>query len=178
MAINLLPFLLDIVKFTMAGMGVVWIAFYMAKPYLERDDKIQLLEFRKSLNNQTMPLRLQAYERLVLFIERLNPSNSLIRLNATSYSAQELYALLLEDVRAEYQHNVTQQIYVSSRAWAVIKHIKDDTLGIVTKALKSLPENATGLDLSKTILGSLSQLEDNPYDVGCAMMRKDLEELF
>ena len=159
-------------------MGVVWIAFYMAKPYLERDDKIQLLEFRKSLNNQTMPLRLQAYERLVLFIERLNPANMLVRLNATSYSAQELYAVLLEDVRAEYQHNVTQQIYVSSRAWAVIKHIKEDTLGIVTKSLKSLPENATGLDLSKTILGSLSQLEDNPYDVAAARLRKDLEELF
>jgi len=175
---NLLPFLLDILKYTFAGVGVVWIAFYLIKPYLERDDKIQMLEFRKSMSNQTLPLRLQAYERLVLFIERINPANMLIRLNATAYSAQELHSLILEDIRAEYQHNVTQQIYVSSRTWGVVKNIKDDTLAMVGNAVKSLPETATGLELSRAILEFLSQVENNPYDIGASVMRKDLEELF
>ena len=145
-------------------------AFYLVKPFLERDEKIQLLEFRKSVSKQTLPLRLQAYERLVLFIERVNPANMLIRLNATAYSAHELYSLIIEDIRGEYQHNITQQIYVSSRAWSVIKHVKDDTLGIVNNAVKSLPETATGLELSKTILGYLSRLEDNPYEIGAAFV--------
>ena len=175
---NLLPFLLDILKYTFAGVGVVWIAFYLVKPYLERDEKIQLLEFRKSMSSQTLPLRLQAYERLVLFIERINPANMLIRLNATAYSAQELHSLIMEDIRSEYQHNITQQIYVSTRAWGVVKNIKDDTLAMVGNAVKSLPETATGLELSKAILGFLSQVENNPYDVGTSVMRKDLEELF
>jgi hypothetical protein len=175
---NLFPFLLDIIKYSLAGIGVVWVAFYLIKPYLDRDEKIQLLEFRKTFSNQTMPLRLQAYERLVLFIERINPANMLIRLNATAYTMQELQSLIVEDIRSEYQHNVTQQIYVSSRAWAVLKHVKDDTLNIVSNAVKSLPADASGLDLSKTILGYLSQLEDNPYDVAAGRLRKDLEELF
>ncbi|BAU52145.1 DUF7935 family protein [Mucilaginibacter gotjawali] len=175
---NLLPFLLDILKYTFAGVGVVWIAFYLVKPYLERDEKIQLLEFRKSMSSQTLPLRLQAYERLVLFIERINPANMLIRLNATAYSAHELHSLIMEDIRSEYQHNITQQIYVSSRAWGVVKNLKDDTLAMVGNAVKSLPETATGLELSKAILGFLSQVENNPYDIGTSMMRKDLEELF
>jgi len=175
---NLLPFLLDILKYTFAGVGVVWIAFYLVKPYLERDEKIQLLEFRKSMSSQTLPLRLQAYERLVLFIERINPANMLIRLNATAYSAQELHSLIMEDIRSEYQHNITKQIYVSTRAWGVVKNIKDDTLAMVGNAVKSLPETATGLELSKAILGFLSQVENNPYDVGTSVMRKDLEELF
>jgi hypothetical protein len=175
---NLLPYLLDIIKYTIAGLGIVWIAFYLLKPYLDRDEKIQLLEFRKSISNQTLPLRLQAYERLVLFIERINPSNMLVRVNAPSYTAAELYGLMLEDIRSEYQHNITQQIYVSSRAWSVIKHVKDDTLNIVNNTFRSLPETATGLEMSKTILAYLSQLEDNPYDVGAGMLRKDLEELF
>jgi hypothetical protein len=130
------------------------------------------------MSNQTLPLRLQAYERLVLFIERINPANMLVRLNATAYNAQEVYSLVVEDMRAEYQHNVTQQIYVSSRAWAIVKHVKDDTANIVNNAIKALPENATGMELSKTILAYLSQLEDNPYEVGANMLRKDLEELF
>ncbi len=175
---NLSSFLQDIAKYTIAGAGVVWIAFYLVKPYLDRDEKIQLLEFRKTLSNQTMPLRLQAYERLVLFIERINPANMLVRLNAPAFSALELQNLIIEDIRSEYQHNITQQIYVSSRAWAVLKHVKDDTLNIVSNAVKSLPAEATGLDLGKTILGYLSQLEDNPYDVAAARLRKDLEELF
>jgi len=175
---NLLPYLLDIVKYTIAGLGIVWIAFYLVKPYLDRDEKIQLLEFKKAISNQTLPLRLQAYERLVLFIERVNPSNLLIRLNGPAYNAHELYSLILEEVRNEYQHNITQQIYVSARAWSVVKRVKEDTLGIVNNAIKSLPETASGLDLSKFILGSLSQLEDNPYEIGANLLRKDLEELF
>jgi len=175
---NFLPYLLDIIKYTIAGLGIVWIAFYLIKPYLDRDEKIQLLEYRKAISNQTLPLRLQAYERLVLLIERINPANSLIRMNATSYSAHELYSLVVEDIRNEFQHNITQQIYVSARAWAVVKHVKEDTLGIVNNAVRSLPETATGLELSKTVLGHLSQLEDNPYEIGANMLRKDLEELF
>jgi len=175
---NVLPFLLDIIKYTIAGVGIVWIAFYLVKPYLERDDKLQLLELKKAFSSQTIPLRLQAYERLVLFIERINPANMLVRLNATAYGAHELQGLIAEDIRAEYQHNVTQQIYVSGRAWAVLKHVKDDTLNIVNNAVKSLPENASGLELSKTILGYLAQLEDDPYEIATGRLRKDLEDLF
>src|ERR1700753_1355745 len=151
-------FLLQIVKLVVAGAAVVCVAFYLARPYLERDEKIQLLEFKKAISGQTIPLKLQAYERLVLFIERINPANMLIRLNATSYSAKELQAIIVDDIRAEYQHNITQQIYVSSRAWAVLKHVKDDTINIVSNAIKSAPAEANGLDLSKTILGYLADL--------------------
>jgi hypothetical protein len=175
---NLYAYLFDILKYTISGLGVVWIAFYMVKPYLDRDEKIQLLEFKKAVSNQTLPLRLQAYERLVLFIERVNPANMLIRLNGPAYNAHELYSLIIEEVRNEYQHNITQQIYVSARAWSVVKRVKEDTLGIVNNAIKALPETASGLELSKVILGSLSQLEDNPYEIGAGLLRKDLEELF
>ncbi|MDB5131854.1 MAG: hypothetical protein JWR02_1603 [Mucilaginibacter sp.] len=175
---NLYIYLLDILKFTVSGVAVVWIAFYLFKPYLDKSEKLQILELKKLISGQTLPLRLQAYERLVLFIERVNPANMLVRLNATAYSAHDLYSLVVEEVRNEYQHNITQQIYVNGRSWAVVKHIKDDTLNIINNAVKSLPESATGLDLSKTVLAYMSRLEDNPYDIATNMLRKDLEELF
>jgi len=174
----LYPYLLDILKYTVSGLGVVWIAFYLLKPYLDKQEKIQLLEFKKSVANQTLPLRLQAYERLILFIERINPANLLVRLNAPGYTAAELHSIIITDVREEYQHNITQQIYVSSRAWAVTKRVKEDTLNIVGNAIKSLPENASGLDLGRTILVGLSQMENNPYEIAAELIRKDLEELF
>jgi len=175
---NLLPYLLDILKYTIAGLGIVWIAFYLMKPYLDRDEKIQLLEFKKTISQQTLPLRLQAYERLVLFIERVNPANMLVRVNAPGYSANELYSIIIEEIRNEYQHNITQQIYVSSRAWGVVKHVRENTLGIINNAAKGMPEEATGLELAKMILATIAGLEENPYEVGAAMLRKDVEEIF
>lgn len=171
-------YLLDILKFTIAGAGVVWIAFYLFKPYLDKQSQLQILELKRSAGNQTLPLRLQAYERVVLFIERINPANMLIRLNVGSLSAAELHIIVVNEIRNEFQHNITQQIYVSSRVWAVLKRVKEDTLSLVNNGVKALPENSTGMELSKTVLIHLSQLEDDPYEIAVNLVRQDLEELF
>lgn len=171
-------FLLDIVKLTVAGMGVVWIAFYLIKPYLDRNDRTQLIELKKAVTGQTLPLQLQAYERLILFIDRINPANMLLRLNATAYSAADLQGIIIGEIRNEFQHNITQQLYVTPGAWAVVKRIKDDTQSIVINAIKALPEGASGLDLSKTILSHLTQLEQSPYDIAAAVIREQTEQLF
>lgn len=159
-------------------MGVVWIAFYLIKPHLDKSERIQLLEFKKSIANQTLPLRLQAYERIILFIERINPENMIVRLNAPQYTAADLHSILIMEIRHEYEHNLTQQVYVSSRAWSVVKRVKDDTVNMIASAYRSLPENATGLDLGKTIMVQLGQAEDNPYVIGCDLVRKEVELLF
>ena len=171
-------YFLEIIKFTLAGVGTVYIAFYLVKPYLDKAEKIQLVELKKNIAGQTLPLRFQAYERLVLLIERINPANMLLRLHGTSYSAHELHSLVVTEIREEFQHNVSQQIYVSDRAWNVVKRVKDDTISVVTNAIKALPDTATGLDLSKTVLAHLASLQDNPYDIATQMLRSDLEELF
>jgi len=159
-------------------MGVVWIAFYLIKPHLDKSERIQLLEFKKSVANQTLPLRLQAYERIILFVERINPENMIIRLNSPEYSAADLQSIIITEIRNEYQHNITQQVYVSSRAWSVVKRVKDDTVGLVSIAYKSLPANASALDLGRTLLVQLGQMENNPYEIGAELIRKEVELLF
>ncbi|RKR85327.1 hypothetical protein BDD43_5596 [Mucilaginibacter gracilis] len=170
-------YIFDVLKYFVAGMAIFGAAYALIKPQLNRSEKYQLLEFRKSLSSQTLPLRLQAYERLVLFVERINPSNMLIRLNGPLYSANELQTMVIAEIREEFLHNVTQQIYVSTRAWGVTRRVKDDTIAIITNAVKGLPENATGMDLSRLILLHLSHQEDNPYDIALAVIRQDLEQI-
>ncbi|PJJ84133.1 DUF7935 family protein [Mucilaginibacter auburnensis] len=172
---ELYSFLLDILKYTVAGIGVVWVAVYLIKPYFDKQEQLQLLEFKKSISNQTLPLKLQAYERMVLFIERINPANMLIRLKAGDYTAAELHALVVSEVRNEYQHNITQQIYVSARTWGIVRQLKNDTIAIISNAAKALPENASGMELGKVVLAHLSQLEADPYDTGLNIIRNDLE---
>jgi hypothetical protein len=175
MVINLL---LDILKYTVAGIGIIWIAFYLIKPYLDRTEKIQVLELKKAASSQLLPLRLQAYERVVLFIERINPANLFVRLNAPAYTAAELQTLIVNELREEYQHNITQQIYISSRAWGMVRRIKDDTANLINNAARALPAEATGLDLAKLILNQLGQMEDNPYEAAAGVIKRDLEDLF
>jgi hypothetical protein len=174
----LYSYLLDILKYTLAGIGIIYIAFYIYKPYLDKTSNLQLLELKKAVTNQTLPLRLQAYERLVLFVDRINPANLLIRLNGNGYSAAELQSIILNEVRTEYQHNVTQQIYVSAQAWAVVKRVKSDTIAMVNNIVKGLPENATGLDMGRVMLTHLSKLEEDPYDIATNLIRQDLENIF
>src|SRR5438309_10019778 len=132
-------YLLDILKFTLAGIGTVYAAFYLVKPYLDKAESLQLMDLKKAVSNQTLPLRLQAYERVVLFIERVNPANMLVRLGEPGLSAAELHSIVVTEIRNEFQHNITQQIYVSSRAWTVVTRVKDDTLSVVTNEVKALP---------------------------------------
>ena len=173
-----LPFLLDILKYTIAGTGVVWVALYLFKPYLDRAEHVQLLELKRTISNQTLPLRLQAYERVVLFIERVNPASMLVRLNASGMLAAELQLMIITEIRNEFQHNVTQQIYVSNRVWNVVKRVKEDTLSLVNNAVKALPPDASGIEMSKTILIHLSKLEQDPYEIATGLIRQDMEELF
>lgn len=170
--------LLDILKLTVAGVGVVWVAFYLVKPYLDKSQRLQVLELKKAADNTTLPLRLQAYERVVLLIERINPASLLVRLNNPAYSAADLHRLAIQEVNNEYQHNITQQVYVSSRAWGVVRRLKDDTAGLLNGTLRGLPDNASGLDFSRALLTHLSQLDNNPYELAAGMVQKDLEDLF
>jgi len=173
-----LPFLFDILKYTVSGLGVVYIAFYLFKPYLDKSEGIQLLELKRTISNQTLPLRLQAYERIVLFIERINPASLLIRLGGSVDTAAELQAVIINEVRNEFQHNITQQIYVSARVWAVVKRVKDDTISVVNNTVKAMPSDTSAVELSRTILIHLSKLEDNPYDAALGLIRQDMEELY
>lgn len=171
-------FIIEVLKIAIAGIAVVMVAFYLARPYLDNKEKLQLLDYKKNLSQQTLPLRLQGYERVMLLVDRINPASMLLRLNAPGYSAAELHSVLITEVRNEFQHNVTQQLYVSDKTWYVVRSIKDDTLNLINNIGKSLPEGASGLEMGKAILGHLSQQEKNQYDVAAAIIRAELQELF
>lgn len=171
------PFLFEVVKLFVAGTGIICVAFYLLKPYLNNKEKLQLLELKKSVSAQTLPLRLQAYERMVLLVDRINPANMLLRLNISDYSAAELHSLIITEVRNEFQHNIAQQLYISPRAWELVKRVKNDTLNLVNQAAQTQPADAAGIDLGRAVLGHLSQLENDPYDIALNMIRADMDQL-
>lgn len=176
---NVIQFLLDVLKYSIAGLVVFFVAWIFIENYLREKLNFKRMELKREELKQTLPLRLQAYERVVLFLERINPTNMLIRLHIPGMSARELHNLIISDIKAEYQHNISQQIYVSDGAWATVKQVKEDTISMMNSAFQSLPENTSSAEFSRAILNHLANLEsENPYDLALKIVKADLQSLF
>ena len=117
----------------------------VADKFLEK----QRIDVRSKNVNITLPLRLQAYERMCLFLERITPNNLLLRLAPSAMSALELQTIILHEIREEYNHNVAQQLYVSSHAWEQIVNAMNETVAIVNQAAAEVSPEAPAADLAK-----------------------------
>lgn len=132
----------------------------------------------KKEQNELLNLRLQAYERMVIFIERLDPSNLFIRLYEPGMMAKTLHTHILQEIRSEYQHNTTQQLYVNSETWNIISKLKEDTIAMINNAAASLAAETSGAELSKKVLEHLAGIKENPYELTREFIRKDIHRLF
>lgn len=97
-------------------------------------------------------LRLQAYERLTILADRISLKNLVARMHDTQFTASELAAGLIETIRTEYEHNITQQNYVNPEVWKAITNLKEQNIYIINEIIASLPQFSTALDCSRTIL--------------------------
>jgi hypothetical protein len=110
-------------------------------------------------NFLTKPLRLQAYERLVLLAERIALPNLISRISQPGLSAREMQFLLLESIKQEFEYNATQQIYVSEAAWDAVRSLRDQNLLMINSIAKSLPADATATELNRQLMEALIQEE-------------------
>jgi hypothetical protein len=114
-------------------------------------------------DSQTLQLRLQAYERLVLLAERISLPHLISRLNSPS-SADEMKALLIESIKQEFDYNSTQQLYVSATAWEAIRNLKEQNILLINQVAASLGWQATGAMLNKKLLELRLAQQDKPLD--------------
>lgn len=97
------------------------------------------------------PLRLQAYERMIMLLERIAPSQLIMRVIQTGQSAAGLQSELVMNIRQEFEHNLSQQVYISSNAWELIKNARESVVSDINSAAEKLDEKATATDLAQLI---------------------------
>lgn len=170
-------FLLDILKYTLSGLLIILASYFLFKSQFDSYYNLKELEYKSSVLKDILPLRLQAFERMTLFVERINPANLLVRLHSSGMSAREIQNLILTEVRAEYQHNLAQQLYISNDTWNIIKRVKDDTITIINTAVNSLPADASAVDLSKLVFSRLDSFDESPYELALLMIKRDVQEM-
>ncbi len=97
-------------------------------------------------------IQMQAYERLTILVDRIALPNLISRVSLAGVSAQEMQAMLTQNIKDEFSHNITQQLYVSADAWSAVKNLKEQNLLVINQYAKTLPPEASGLDLNKNLL--------------------------
>jgi hypothetical protein len=175
---NITYFFTQVAIFALGGIITVAAAYLLLKNDIQNYFRFKTLAANKDNSVSLFPLRLQAYERLIIFTERINPANLLVRLHQQGIGVKELQTIIINDVKTEYQHNITQQLYVDTVSWNVVRKLKDDTIAMINNVVQGLPENATGIDISKKVLQHMSGIEENPYDLTIDHLKKDIHKLF
>lgn len=153
-------------------------AYLIIRNFFENERKRQLLDLKKSDRSSLMPARVQAYERCVLFLDRINTGNLVLRVHKNHLTAQMLHTELVRTIREEFDHNITQQIYISDKAWAQVKWAKEETIKIVNLASEKVEGNSSGVELSKKIFEFVSELTVQPAQQATLFLKKEARSTF
>ncbi len=156
----------DITKLNVALLYIippilVMVAVGMILYFQQKKEQLQHnINTYHELMKHILPLKISAYERAILFLERIRPENLLPRCEHIQDSAQALQIELLNHIRDEYEHNLAQQLYISNEGWDSLINAKEMILNVINSSASELSENSTGMDLGKIILEKVSTSEE------------------
>jgi len=158
--------------------GLVLYAMYLTvKSFLIKETENKLLSIRSKNSEIVLPIRLQAYERMCLFLERITPNNLVPRLQ-DEYTAKEFQQLLLRELREEYNHNLSQQVYMTDETWNLIKNAMEEVVMIINESASGLADDAKALELAKTILENMVNRKIDPVAYPLRYLKDEIRDLF
>jgi hypothetical protein len=170
--------LIEFGKLLIPASIVLYAVYLMVRSFIQRELEIKRLEIRGKSIETILPARLQAYERMILFLERISPQNLLIRLNNPGFSARDFQKVLLDEVRNEYNHNVSQQVYMSEDVWNQIKNAKEDLIIMVNEAASQKNGEATSMDLAKKIIEMMMDKKVDLIGHAISELKKEIQQIF
>jgi restriction endonuclease Mrr len=169
---------LEILKYILPA-GIVFVGVYfIMNNFFENEQRKTSLRLRNDDRKQVLPIRLQAYERIILYLERINLSNMVMRLHNNKMSAMDMQRQMLATIRSEYEHNMAQQLYISSKAWKVVVTAKEENIKVINSCAEQLGKDSSGMDLSRFILEVVGKSENTPTDVAIEAIKREISYLF
>ena len=170
--------LVDFVKIVVPAAIVLYAVYLTVRSFIAKEIELKKLEVRGRSIETILPNRLQAYERITLFLERISPQNLLIRLSDPGYSARDFQKLLLDEIRNEYNHNVSQQVYMSEEVWNLVKNAKEDLLLMINDASSQMTNDSKSIDLSRKIFEIALEKKVDPLGHALSEVKKEIQQTF
>lgn len=171
--------LIELLKIIIPAGAVFAASYFLVKRFLDNDEKRRELELKKAAQGTITPLRIQAFERVVIFLERINPNNLVVRVNKNGITARQLHLELVAAVKTEYEHNLSQQIYMSHNAWELVKNAKEEIVQLVNISSSKVASDANGSELAMMILNITANLGKKlPNEVALDYIKKEIAQTF
>lgn len=156
-----MEYVVDLLKIILPAGLVIYGMYIITVSFLKKEWDQKHLELKTKNNEVILPVRLQAGERLCLLLERITPNSLVRRINQGGLSATELHMQLIAEVREEFNHNLSQQIYFSDETWESIRNAVEQVITLINRGYQDLNKEAVGLDLAKRIFHlSMEQQND------------------
>lgn len=167
--------LLEIAAYTLPALITGGVAYVMMQKFYNSEDSKRKFELIRENQKLALPIRLQAYERMVLLLERINPSQLLLRIAPSSTSKQDYATLLAHQIQTEFEHNLTQQIYVTAETWNMILKAKNSTVQMIRK--NAIREDiADANKLREAIMIELTEVEA-PSSIAISFIKEELKNV-
>ncbi|RLD32583.1 MAG: hypothetical protein DRJ02_00405 [Bacteroidetes bacterium] len=149
--------------------------------FLKDEQELQRLKMaveKKMASDKTvMTYKLQAYERMAMFLERINPPNLITRNIVAGQTAGELQKQLLHTIREEYEHNMSQQIYLLPATWELIKKAKEEVSGLINVSMTAEMVDKDAGVYAQEILSKGFEKKDDPIDKALQSIKRELADL-
>jgi hypothetical protein len=168
----------EFIKILLPAGLVMYAMFLTFRSMLDKEIERKKVDVRYKLQETVVPLRLQAYERLALLLERVSPKNVILRLNDPSLSAHEFQALLVREIREEFNHNLSQQIYISDELWTLIKRAIEDTISTINQSSANLAPEARSVDLTRAIFEKVLGSSADPISHTLSQLKKEVAQFY
>lgn len=165
--------LMEVVKYTTPAVIVFITVYYLSKQFFQGQQELALIKDRTQNRDKTMTIKLQAYERLMLYADRMDVVNMALRLNQKDMSAQDLMQSMLISIQKEYEHNSAQQIYVSDTLWQIIQQAKTGTINLIRAAFENCQTGATSQDFLRQLQTKMQEVNLNPADQAKLALRSE-----
>lgn len=170
---------IDLLKILLPASAVFAAAYLIVKRFLDNERDRREQENKRENQATITPLRLQAFERIVIFLERTNPSALVVRVGRNGLNAQQFQMELIKTIKAEYEHNLSQQIYMSYNAWELVKTTKEEIIKLVNITATKVPHDSPANDLALAILNVSGNLGKKlPNDVALGFIKKEVNRIF
>jgi hypothetical protein len=168
--------LLNLLMYTIPALVTGAIAFLFFREHVENEYNRRNFLIKRDLKKESFPLRLQAYERMSLFLERIKPQSLLTRIIPTSSNKEDYENLLIATIEQEFEHNLTQQIYVSDQCWSIILAAKNATIQLIRKA--NMNEKTDSADKLREVV--LTELMDKsaPSNAALSFIKEEVGEMW
>ncbi len=167
--------IVTLVMYTIPALITGIVAYLFFNSHIENENKRRNFLISKDLQKEALPIRLQAYERLTLFLERISPSKLVLRVTPNSQDKNDYEALLVATIEQEYEHNLTQQIYVSNPCWAIINTAKNNTIQSIRNA--NMNEKTDSADKLRTVILTALLEKEAPSTAALAYLKTEVSRL-